>query len=130
MGEPDEPGRSGWMARLGRSAIARAAAVFVAGALVGGFLVWAPWQDDGEGGRFDFGSTEVPGEYLYLDPERVVSYLAQIRGGIAESETQTESSSESATAGPRTFSPSRSVSHTRSAPETWMSRMEASSRSG
>ena len=80
------------------STFARVGAAFVAGALVGGFLVWAPWQDDGEGGRFDFGSTEVPGEYLYLDPERVVSYLAQIRGGIAESETQTESSSESATA--------------------------------
>jgi hypothetical protein len=78
--------------------IARVGIAFVAGALIGGFLVWAPWQDDGDQGRFDFSSTEVPGEYLYLDPERVVAYLAQIRGGIAETETQTESSSESATA--------------------------------
>jgi hypothetical protein len=98
MGESNEPGLSGAKAWLGRNAVAWTAVVFVAGALLGGLLIWAPWRDDSEQGRFDFSSTEVPGEYLYLDPERVVSYLAQIRGGIAETETQTESSSETASA--------------------------------
>jgi hypothetical protein len=83
---------------IGRNAVTRTALVFVAGALVGGLLVWAPWGDEGERGRFDFDSTAVPGEYLYLDPERVISYLAQIRGGIASEETQTESTAETAAA--------------------------------
>jgi hypothetical protein len=65
--------------------------------LLGALVVWAPWGGDGDTkGRFDFQSTEVPGEYLYLDPERVVSYLAQIRGGIPGAETQTESTQETA----------------------------------
>jgi hypothetical protein len=96
---PDAPpARPGPLARiggwLGRHALARTALVFVAGAVVGGILVWAPWQGDDRKGRFDFESTAVPGEYLYLDPERVVSYLAQIRGGVPGEETQTESTSE------------------------------------
>ena len=83
----------GW---LGRHALARAGLVFVAGALLGGLLVWAPWSGDGPAhGRFDFESTAVPGEYMYLDPERVVAYLAQIRGGIPGAETQTETLEES-----------------------------------
>lgn len=88
----------GWLSGvgvwLGRRAPAKSVLVFVAGAVVGGVLVWAPWQGDPTRGRFDFESTEAPGEYLYLDPERVVSYLAQIRGGIPGAETQTESRAE------------------------------------
>jgi hypothetical protein len=79
---------------LAAQPLARAALVFVAGAVVGGIIVWAPWSGGGERSRFDFSSTAVPGEYLYLDPERVVAYLAQIRGGIPGAETQTESTSE------------------------------------
>ena len=44
--------------------------------------------------------------------------------------SSTRSSSESATAGPRTFVPSRRLSHTRCAPEMWMSRMSGSSSNG
>jgi hypothetical protein len=80
---------------VSRHAIASISVVFVAGALLGGLLIWAPWRDDDPPGRFAFRSTEVPGEYLYLDPERVVSYLAQIRGGFSDEETQTESESVS-----------------------------------
>jgi hypothetical protein len=71
--------------------------VFVVGGLIGGLLIWAPWQEEPQSGRFEFSSTAVPAEYLYLDPERVVSYLAQIRGGISSEETQTESVSETET---------------------------------
>jgi len=96
---PDAPApQASWLSRfgawLGGHPLAKSGLLFVAGAIVGGVLVWAPWQDDATRGRFDFDSTEVPGEYLYLDPERVVSYLAQIRGGIPGEETQTESSAE------------------------------------
>ncbi len=88
-------GKAGLGAWVGRHAVASIAVVFAAGALLGGFLIWAPWRDDDQPGRFEFSSTEVPGEYLYLDPERVVSYLAQIRGGFSSEETQTESESVS-----------------------------------
>jgi hypothetical protein len=90
--------RSGVEAWIGRHAVASLAVVFAAGALLGGLLIWAPWRDDDQPGRFEFSSTEVPGEYLYLDPERVVSYLAQIRGGFSDKETQTESESVSESA--------------------------------
>jgi hypothetical protein len=40
-----------------------------------------------------------PAEYLYLDNERVLTYLGQLVGGLAPSETQSESLTEALTAG-------------------------------
>jgi hypothetical protein len=40
-------------------------------------------------------SAKLPGEYLYLDEERVDAYLGQLRGGLSSTEQQSVSSTES-----------------------------------
>lgn len=69
---------------------------FLAGGLIVGVWLEKPWSDPTPDSRFDFKSTDVPGEFLYLDPERVISYLAQIRGGVAGPETRTSQVEDSA----------------------------------
>ena len=58
-------------------------------------LAFLYFTDDDAVDRFGFSSKEVPAEYHYLDSDRVTTYLAQIQGGISESETLTFTDSSS-----------------------------------
>lgn len=82
MGEGDASGRRvGWRTVVAAFLAGAAAAALIAGAVV---LIRGDTGDD----RLTFSSTEIPGEYLYLDRERVLSYLAQIQGGEVGAETR------------------------------------------